>query len=56
MQERARLAGGWLRAGVGDTPDEWVVTAWLPTTAAVPTTATADTDSDTDTVLSEHVR
>ncbi|WP_412160751.1 sensor histidine kinase [Curtobacterium flaccumfaciens] len=62
MQERARLAGGWLRAGVGDTPDEWVVTAWLPTTAAVPTTATTDTDTDTDTeadtdtVLPEHVR
>ncbi|MBB1197306.1 sensor histidine kinase [Curtobacterium flaccumfaciens] len=62
MRERARLAGGWLRAGAGDTPDEWVVTAWLPTTAAVPTTATTDTDTDTEagtdteTVQPEHVR
>ncbi|MGN8050972.1 sensor histidine kinase [Curtobacterium sp. 22159] len=31
MRERARLAGGWLRAGAGDDPQEWVVTAWLPT-------------------------
>ncbi len=30
MRERARLAGGWLRAGVGDEPDEFVVTGWLP--------------------------
>ena len=56
MQERARLAGGWLRAGVGDTTDEWVVTAWLPTTAAGPTTATHDTDTDTAAVRPERVR
>lgn len=31
MRERARLAGGWLRAGDGDDPDEFVVTGWLPT-------------------------
>jgi signal transduction histidine kinase len=30
MQERARLAGGWLRAGTGDEEDEFVVTAWMP--------------------------
>lgn len=52
MQERARLAGGWLRAGVGDTPDEWVVTAWLPTTAAVPAAPTVESEA----VLPEHVR
>ncbi|ROP64763.1 sensor histidine kinase [Curtobacterium sp. ZW137] len=34
MQERARLAGGWLRAGTGDAEHEWVVTAWLPTVDA----------------------
>jgi signal transduction histidine kinase len=31
MQERARLAEGWLRAGIGDEEHEFVVTAWLPT-------------------------
>lgn len=31
MRERARIAGGWLRAGAGDAADEWVVTAWIPT-------------------------
>jgi signal transduction histidine kinase len=31
MQERARLAGGWLRAGAGDEAHEFVVTAWVPT-------------------------
>ncbi|KQS08927.1 hypothetical protein ASG04_08445 [Curtobacterium sp. Leaf183] len=31
MQERARLAGGWLRAGTGDEEHDFVVTAWLPT-------------------------
>ncbi|WP_416394251.1 MULTISPECIES: sensor histidine kinase [unclassified Curtobacterium] len=30
MQERARLVGGWLRAGAGDEEHEFVVTAWLP--------------------------
>ncbi|WP_144766212.1 sensor histidine kinase [Curtobacterium sp. 9128] len=35
MQERARLAGGWLRAGAGDEEHEFVVTGWLP----VPATA-----------------
>ena len=30
MRERARLAGGWLRAGAGDDPDEFVVTGWVP--------------------------
>lgn len=34
MRERARLAGGWLRAGAGDEPDEFVVTGWLPAEAA----------------------
>ena len=34
MRERARLAGGWLRAGAGDEPDEFVVTGWLPVEAA----------------------
>lgn len=34
MQERARLAGGWLRAGTGDHEQDWVVTAWLPTVDA----------------------
>ncbi|TCK63681.1 histidine kinase [Curtobacterium sp. PhB136] len=34
MQERARIAGGWLRAGTGDAEHEWVVTAWLPTVDA----------------------
>ncbi|MDM7891204.1 sensor histidine kinase [Curtobacterium caseinilyticum] len=34
MRERARLAGGWLRAGAGDEPDEFVVTGWLPVGAA----------------------
>lgn len=34
MQERARLAGGWLRAGVGDQEHDFVVTAWLPTVDA----------------------
>lgn len=29
MEERARLAGGWLRAGAGDD-GEFVVTAWVP--------------------------
>ncbi|PZF60934.1 hypothetical protein DEI92_04695 [Curtobacterium sp. MCBD17_034] len=32
MQERARAAGGWLRAGAGED-DAFVVTAWLPTPA-----------------------
>ncbi|OIH94096.1 sensor histidine kinase [Curtobacterium sp. MCBA15_001] len=31
MQERARLVDGWLRAGAGDLPHEFVVTAWVPT-------------------------
>ncbi|WP_144710553.1 sensor histidine kinase [Curtobacterium pusillum] len=41
MQERARLVGGWLRAGAGDGDHEFVVTAWLPTAptaSAAPTT------------------
>ena len=35
------------------TPDECVVTAWLPTSAAVPTTATPHTDTDTAADLPE---
>jgi signal transduction histidine kinase len=34
MQERARLVGGWLRAGAGDEEHEFVVTAWLPVVVA----------------------
>jgi signal transduction histidine kinase len=34
MQERACLAGGWLRAGAGDEDHEFVVTAWLPVAAS----------------------
>jgi signal transduction histidine kinase len=33
MRERARLVGGWLRAGVGDEAHEYVVTGWVPTLA-----------------------
>jgi signal transduction histidine kinase len=35
MEERARLAGGWLRAGAGEG-DEFVVTAWIPVRPAGP--------------------
>ena len=35
MHERARLAGGWLTAGVDDdVPGGYVVTAFIPTAAA----------------------
>ena len=39
MQERARLAGGWLRAGSGDEEHEFVVTAWVPAGGPVAPTA-----------------
>lgn len=36
MRERARLAGGWLTCGpVDDTPGGYIVTAFIPTDAAV---------------------
>jgi len=42
MQERARLAGGWLRAGSGDEEHEFVVTAWVPASRpAAPATPVA---------------
>ena len=40
MQERARLVGGWLRAGAGDEEHEYVVTAWVPTAPATRPTET----------------
>ncbi|MFF1875778.1 sensor histidine kinase, partial [Kitasatospora herbaricolor] len=40
MRERARLAGGWLTCGpVDDTPGGYIVTAFIPTDAAVETAA-----------------
>lgn len=35
MRERARLAGGWLTAGPDDDPNDYLVTAFVPTVAAV---------------------
>ncbi|MGU3411087.1 sensor histidine kinase [Microbacterium sp. M1A1_1b] len=46
MQERARLAGGWLRAGAGDAAPEWVVTAWLPTAGRMDAPDDAPVDAD----------
>ena len=43
MRERARLSGGWLRAGAGDQPHEHVVTAWVPTRPTVADDQTVET-------------
>ncbi|TAM70568.1 MAG: hypothetical protein EPN48_04085 [Microbacteriaceae bacterium] len=48
MRERARLAGGWLTAGVDeDVPGGWLVTAFVPTGAAEPRTTDAAPGSTT---------